>query len=182
MEEPEVPTEHLEEKIHHEAEHSGKRWVLGVALSSALLASLAAVASLSAGHFANEAMISQIESANQWSYFQSKSIKEAQLNTKMELLAALGKPASDQDRGKLAGYEVDKAQIQKQAENLEHEAKHYLRTHQFLARSVTMFQVAIAIGAISVLTKRRKFWFVSLCFGAVGLCFLAQSWFTLHGH
>src|SRR6476660_8960003 len=130
MEEPEVPTEHLEEKIHHEAEHSGKRWILGVALSSALLASLAAVASLSAGHFANEAMISQIESANQWSYFQSKSIKEAQLNSKRDILAALGKPASDQDQQKLAEYGRDKEQIQQQAEGKEKEAKHYLRTHQ----------------------------------------------------
>ena len=42
-----------------------ERWVLGVALSSAILASLADVASLQAGHSSNEAMISQIESANE---------------------------------------------------------------------------------------------------------------------
>ena len=35
-----------------------------------------------------------------------------------------------------------------------------------------MFQVAIAIGAISVLTKRRGFWFVALAFGAFGVGFL----------
>ena len=35
-----------------------------------------------------------------------------------------------------------------------------------------MFQVAIAVGAISVLTKRREFWFVSLVFGAIGVGFL----------
>src|SRR3954452_23467287 len=128
MEEPEVPTEHLHEEMHHEAEHSGRRWILGVALSSALLASLAAVASLSAGHFANEAMISQIESANQWSYFQSKSIKEAQLNSKIEILTALGKPAGDRDQAKLAEYAADKAKVQEKAEGLEREAKHFLRT------------------------------------------------------
>ncbi|EEF57014.1 DUF4337 domain-containing protein [Pedosphaera parvula] len=182
MEEPEVPTEHLHEEMHHEAEHSGRRWILGVALSSALLASLAAVASLSAGHYANEAMISQIESANQWSYFQSKSIKEAQLNSKMEILAALGKPTSDGDKTKVGEYKADKESIQTKAEALEKEAKHFLRTHQFLARSVTMFQVAIAIGAISVLTKKRKFWWVSLGFGVVGLCFLAQSWLAIYSH
>src|SRR5882672_12407945 len=96
MEDPEVPTEHLHEEIHHGASH-GERWTLGVALSCALLASLAAVASMSAGHYATEAMMSQIESANKWSYFQSKSIKEAQLKSKIELLVALGKPETDAD-------------------------------------------------------------------------------------
>jgi hypothetical protein len=36
------------------------------------------------------------------------------------------------------------------------------------ARGVTMFQIAIAIAAISALTKKRSFWVVSLVFGAVG--------------
>jgi hypothetical protein len=40
---------------------------------------------------------------------------------------------------------------------------------------VTFFQVAIAVAAISVLTKRRKFWFVSLGFGLLGLFFLIFS-------
>ena len=175
MEAPEVPTEHLHEEIHHGVSQHGERWTLGVALSSALLASFAAVASMSAGHYATEAMTCQIESANQWSYFQSKSIKEAQLKSKMELLDALGRPAAGSDKSKAAEYAHDKEQIQKKAEELGAESKHFLHTHHILARSVTMFQIAIAIGAISVLTRRKAFWFVSLGFGAVGVLFVAQS-------
>src|SRR6266481_4247549 len=174
MEEPEVPIEHLQEEIHHRVSHNSDRWTLGVALSSALLASLAAVASMSAGHYATEAMMSQIESANQWSYFQSKSIKESQLKSKTELLEALGKPPSEADKSKAAEYRQDKEQIQKKAEEMSSEAKHYLGTHHVLARSVTMFQIAIAVGAISVLTRRRAFWFLSLAFGAGGILFVAQ--------
>jgi Domain of unknown function (DUF4337) len=37
---------------------------------------------------------------------------------------------------------------------------------------VTMFQIAIAVAAISALTKKRRFWIVSLVFGAVGCVFL----------
>src|SRR6201987_1388105 len=102
MEEPEVPTEHLHEHIHEHAEHSTERWILGVALSSALLAAFAAVASLMAGHNANEAVIAQIESSDQWSYYQSKSIKEAQLAGKLDLLAALDKPVADADKSNVA--------------------------------------------------------------------------------
>jgi hypothetical protein len=39
-----------------------------------------------------------------------------------------------------------------------------------------MFQIAIAIAAISALTRKRTFWFVSLVFGLVGFVFLVQGW------
>jgi len=46
------------------------------------------------------------------------------------------------------------------------------------ARGVTMFQIAIAIAAISALTTKRRFWFVSLVFGAVGCVFLVLAAMT----
>jgi hypothetical protein len=183
MEGPEVPTEHLHEEIHHHAEHSRESWVLGVALSSALLAGLAAVSALMAGHHANEAMLSQIESSDQWSYFEAKSIKQAQIATKIDILSALGKaPApANADETKIAQYDTDKEQIQKKAEELEKDAQSHLRTHQALAAGVTMFQIAIAVGAIAVLMHRRAFWLGSLLVGVIGIVFLIQS-FLLAGH
>jgi len=182
MEEAEVPTDHLHEEIHHRAEHGREAWALGVALSSALLAGFAAVASLLAGHHANEAMMAQIESADQWSYYQSKSIKEAQLRSKEDVFSALGKPVPGADENKVAEYERDKEQIQKKAEELERDAQNHLRIHQGLAASVTMFQIAIAVGAISVLMRRRGFWLASLAVGAVGVYFLIQSLVSVGGH
>jgi hypothetical protein len=38
-----------------------------------------------------------------------------------------------------------------------------------------MFQIAIAIAAISALTKRPRFWIVSLLFGAAGCVFLVLA-------
>jgi hypothetical protein len=174
MEEAEVPTEHLHEEIHHEAEHGRERWALGVALSSALLAGFAAVASLMAGHHANEAMMSQIESADQWSYYEAKS--------KADILNALGKPVPDTDESKVAQYERDKEEIQKKADNFEKAAQHHLQTHEGLASSVTMFQIAIAVGAISVLMRRRSFWMGSLVVGVIGIYFLIQALLTAGGH
>ena len=182
MEESEVPTEHLHEELQHRAQHDAERWILGVALSSAILASFAAVASLQAGHSSNEAMISQIEASDQWSYYQSKSIKEAQLKSKMDILEALGKPAPEADQHKALQYQNDKEKIESKARELEKEARHHLHMHHQLARSVTMFQIAIATGAISALTKRRKFWFVSLGFGGVGLFYVVQAFVAILGH
>ena len=180
MEEPEVPTEHLHEHIKEHAEHSTEKWILGVALSSALLAAFAAVASLLAGHNANEAVISQIESSDQWSYYQSKSIKEAQLAGKIDILTALDKPAPEADKGKLAQYEKEKEEVRKEAEQKEKEAQRLLSTHEALAVSVTLFQIAIAVGAISVLIRRKSFWLVSLVVGVVGIGFFAQALLLVH--
>ncbi len=48
-----------------------------------------------------------------------------------------------------------------------------MRQHSVLSRSLTMFQVGIAIGAIAVLTKRKQFWLASLGFALVGVVFFA---------
>jgi uncharacterized protein DUF4337 len=175
MEGPEVPTEHLHEELHHHAEHSRESWILAVALSSALLAGFAAVSSLMAGHHANEAMLAQIESSDQWNYYQAKSIKQAQMATKMDLLSALGKAPAPAEEGKIAQYDKDKEEIQKKAEELAKESQSHLRTHRALAASVTMFQIAIAVGAIAVLIRRQAFWLGSLVVGAIGILFFVQS-------
>lgn len=181
MEAPEVPTEHLHEHMEHQAKHSSGRWTLGVALSSALLSAFAAVASLQAGHHANEAVIAQIRAADEWSYYQSKSIKESQLKSKVDLLDTFGKAASAADKTKLEDYKTDKEKIQESAKEKEKEAQGELMTHQIFARSVTLFQIAISIGAVSALTRRPKFWYLSLGVGATGVVFFAQAfWFAAH--
>lgn len=168
MEEAEVPLEGLTEHVQHTAEHSGETWISWVALSTAILAVLAAIAGLLSGKHANEAMMSQIEASDQWAFYQAKGIKAAVLDAKMTLT---GSP-SEQDHAKAERYQEEQAEIQKEAKKKESEAKGNFHQHEILARGVTMFQIAIAIAAISALTKKQRFWIVSLLFGAVGGYFL----------
>lgn len=172
MENPEVPLETVQEHIHHHAEHSeGKKWVMGVALSSAIFAALAAVASLMAGHHVNEALISQLQASDQWALYQAKGIKAGVLSDKIEVLAALGKPVPPGDKSP-EKYAQEQKEIQDEARKLETERVEHLDHHVKLATAVTMFQICIAVSAISVLTQKRTFWWVSLVFGGVGVFFL----------
>jgi hypothetical protein len=72
MPEIEAPTEHLHETIHEEVHkseaghHQAERWTPQVALSSALLAVLAALAALLAGHHVNEATLDQMKASDQF--------------------------------------------------------------------------------------------------------------------
>ena len=171
MEEAEVPLDHLHEHAHETAKHSGETWILGVALSTAILAVLAAIASLLSGEHANEAMMNQIEASDQWSYYQAKSIKAAVLDAKMSLAGT----RDESDQSKRDRYEKEQEEIRLEAEHKEAAAKSFFHKHEVFARGVTMFQIAIAIAAISALTKKRSFWFVSIVFGAFGCVFLVLA-------
>ncbi|HXE52800.1 MAG TPA: DUF4337 domain-containing protein [Tepidisphaeraceae bacterium] len=172
MEEQEAPLEDVHEEIHHHAEHSRQGWVMGVAVSTAVLAAIAAIASLLSGDNVNEAMIEQIQAADQWNYYQAKGIKSGQLATRIAILESLGKPVKQQDRAKLEDYAKQQDEIQKQASEAKASAEHHMKRHHVLAKSVTWSQIAIAISAISVLTKQKWFWVVGLAFGCAGLVFL----------
>jgi hypothetical protein len=171
MEEAEVPLEHLHEQVHHKAEHSGETWISWVALSTAILAVLAAIAGLLSGQHANEAMMNQIEASDQWNYYQAKSIKASVLDAKMSLAGA----PNESDQSKRDRYEKEQEQIKSEAERKEAAAKSNFHKHEVFARGVTMFQIAIAIAAISALTRKRRFWIVSLLFGAAGCAFLVLA-------
>ena len=103
MEEAEVPLENLQENVHHSAEHSGAAWISWVALSTAILAVLAAIAGLLSGKHANEAMMSEIEASDHWAYYQAKGIKASVLDAKMSLSGV----ANEQDRSKAERYQEE---------------------------------------------------------------------------
>ena len=168
MEEAEIPLEQLHEQMHHAAEHGGERWISWVALSTAILAVLAAIAALLSGGRANEAMMKQIESADQWAFYQAKGIKAAVLEAK----TTLGGSVADEDREKLAKYAEEQAEIQSEAKQLQAEAKADFHQHEVFARAVTLFQISIAIAAISALTRRKRYWIFSMLIGAAGCVFL----------
>jgi len=178
MEEMEIPTEHLQEAIHEKAEEQKERWVLMVALSTAVMAVLAAIAGLLGGHHVNEALIEQIKSSDQWSYYQSKSLKsEIASSTNKILMALPGAKAGDTTLGQdskqaIAKYEKDKAESKEKAEEFQKSSEEHLDRHVTLSKAVTIFQIAIAISAIAILTRRKVLWYGSLVLTLAGIAFL----------
>ncbi|HXS36679.1 MAG TPA: DUF4337 domain-containing protein [Flavipsychrobacter sp.] len=175
MEEMEVPTEHLQEKIHEQAEERKEKWSFYVALSTALMAVFAAVSSLLAGDHANEALISQVKASDQWAYYQAKGIKSEIAAATAKIIISNTNKTSAADSFANAKYEQQKEQIRKSAEANESDSEYHLGKHKTLARAVTLFQVAIAISAISILSKKRSLWVLSVVLAIVGIGFLVQA-------
>jgi hypothetical protein len=178
-EEIEVPTEQLHETLHEKAEEAESsphsRWIAQVAISSALIAVAAAIASLLAGHHANEAMLEQMQATDQWAFYQAKGIKAAVLDSKLQLLMALGKEVRDEDRARVASYEGEQKKIEETGHEMEASSRGHMQRHNVLARAVTVYQIAIAMAAIAVLVRRRRLWFLSVALGLIGTGFMIQG-------
>jgi predicted transcriptional regulator len=179
MENPADETMHdLHHEIQHHANEHGGGHLTRLALTTALIAAFAAVSGYLAGERADEALIEQIHAANHWSHYQAKSIKSSVLAGKMEMVQGLtGKSPSAADVEKLRRYEEEMKEIRHQAEEKQAEATHRLAQRTLLATGVTLFQISIAIGAISAVTRKSILWYASLVFGAGGLAILLKEVF-----
>ena len=176
MEEIEIPTEQLQEQINEQAEERREKWSLYVALSTALMAVFAAVCGLIAGHHSNEALIEQIKSANGWSYYQAKSIKsEIAVATGKIISKLTSQEADTASIKKIERYEKEKEELKKSAEESELQSEMHLSKHNILARGVTLFQIAIAMAAIAIITRKKLLWAISIVLAAGGLFFLLQG-------
>lgn len=166
-------------ELEHAAEHgAGDRFSGRIAVTTAILATVGALFSYQGGATQanaqlakNDAAIRKTEAANQWNYYQAKSNKQ----NLSELAAALV-TADRQDgyRSEVARYKGEKADIQKTAEKLEAESKSFdaqsdvlMHEHHRWAQATTFLQIAIALSAIALLTRRK--WLQWGVYGVAGV-------------
>jgi len=178
MEEQEDPTERLRETL-EAAEEQKERWTLYVALSTAIIAVLAAIAGMYGNHHANEAMLDQIQSSDRWAYYQAKSIKADNLSNMIQLDSLLGKPVPASAAQKLSKYDEEKAKIKAEADDLDKGSKEHMKTHVMFSRAVTIFQIAVAISAIAIVTRKKFMWYLSMLLAVAGCYFLVLG-FLMH--
>ncbi|MDE1961901.1 MAG: DUF4337 family protein [Xanthomonadaceae bacterium] len=179
---PEVDTDKLREAIDEEIEKEGGALLRAIALSTAVFAALAAVASLKAGGSANEALALkteatrlQAEVSDKWSYYQAKNLKATVTELSKSTWLALDKTPPEELSRALDKYAADQRKASDEAKALEHErdakgeeADHLMHGHHFFAQSVALLQVAIALGAVAALTRKRIVWAGSVLLGLAG--------------
>jgi hypothetical protein len=185
-EEPELDTDKLRETIDDPPAGALLR---NIALTTAVLAALGAVASLRAGGTVNEALVLkteagrlQAEASDQWAYYQAKGIKANVEETSRAVWQAAGKtPPADLDRT-VQRYVAEQKDAEKAAREKEHErdeksreADALLEQHHRFANSVAFIQVSIALGAVAALTRNRLMWFASMSLGIIGAAIFAVT-------
>jgi len=188
---PEIDTDKLRETIDEELEHEGGTLLRTIALSTAILAALAAVASLEAGGTANEALALkteatrlQAEASDKWAYYQAKNLKQAVNEVSRTVYTALDKSPPEDLAKAQEKYAEDQRKASEEAKELEkqrdekgQEADHLMHHHHFFAQAVALLQVAIALGAVAALTRKRVVWVGSVLLGLVGAGLFGWTFF-----
>lgn len=173
-----IPGTDVPNVVAAEAETEGqKRWMSRVGVTTAVLAACASVATMFSASYLNKAMLEQIVTSDSWNYYQAKGVKLAVLESRMEMLTAVGKPppetsAGESDSARAERYRKEQDEIKAGAEEHQTLARDYQKRHSRLALASTAFQIAIAMAAVALLIRKNSFWLLSLVFGFAGLALM----------
>lgn len=144
-----------------------RRFMSRVAVTTAVLAAVAAISSMFAGNHLNEAMLEQIHASDQWNYFQAKGLKRALAEDRLETAKSLGQPPSPADADRAERYHREQDQIKAEAEQHQAAAATHRARNRWLARASTAAQIAIALAAVALLLRRNVFWYLSIGLGVL---------------
>ena len=171
------------------AEAPRESWLNWVALTTTILAVAASLASLRGSSYSTRTTLLTTLEANQWSYFQSKSIKQHTLEGQRDLFEVLqrsavqpGEPEAierklEAYRADISRYEKEKAEIKKEAESLSaQEDRHKMRSGNFGVAAM-LLQIAIMMSGVSALLRIRKAWYFGMAVGGVGLVYMFNGFF-----
>ncbi|PIT76472.1 DUF4337 domain-containing protein [Limnohabitans sp. B9-3] len=167
-------------ELEHAAQGHGDGFTNKIALFTAIIATVGAIfgymggaTQANAGLYKNNAAIKKTEASNQWNYYQAKSSKQNLSELALELA-----PASKKDfyTDEIKRYKSEKAEIKAKAESLEAKSNEWdqasddqMHQHHRWAQATTFLQVAIALAAIALLTRKRWLQFAMFGVGAAGV-------------
>ena len=171
----------------HELEHAaqgghgghGDSHTSSIAMFTAIIATVGALfgymggaTQANAGLYKNNAAIKKTEASNQWNYYQAKSSKQNLSELAMELTPSKKEFYQDE----IKRYKGEKAEIKAAAEKLETESQHWdkqsdeqMHQHHRWAQATTVLQVAIAMAAIALLSKKKWLEYVMYSAGVIGV-------------
>ncbi len=175
--------------VEHVAQHGGDDFTSRLAVLTAVLSTIGAIFGYMGGHsqnaallFKNEAAIQKTAASNQWNYYQAKSNKQNLAELSVTLTSG---EAREKFLQAIERYKKEKDDIKLDAEKLEAAAKdadkkseQEMHVHERWAMATTLLQVAIALAAITLLSRKR--WMLFGVYGASALGIIAGAMGYLH--
>jgi hypothetical protein len=152
-------------EVEHQAQH-GDPFAGRIAVMTAIFATIGAMFGYMGGAtqndalpYKNDAAIRRAEASDQWNFYQAKSNKQN--------LAELGATLTTGElqaryQSEVARYKKEKEEIMPKATKLEEDSKGAedkseasMHVHHRWAQATTLIQIAIALAAITILTRNR---------------------------
>jgi hypothetical protein len=143
-----------------------------VAVTTAIFAVLAAIASLHSGTNAslmilekNNANLYQNQANKEWNTYLAQEIVSVHDN------AGAGSVAIQRQAQETLQHTTNG--LQEKVSQASDKAQYYFEKNGNLSTAGTFLEIAIAISAMSILIKKKSFWIFSLLLGSVGIYFFA---------
>jgi hypothetical protein len=171
------------------AEEKKEPWLSYLALTTVVFAVCATLSTLKGGGYSSRSMMSQSQASDQWSFYQSKSIKGYLYDLQKEKLdldarALRNGPLKAEFVRRIEGYgektkkyEEEKAEIKKKAEDLEARRDEAAKHSGAFGMAAMFLQIAILLSSIAALMKQRYFWFIGIGAGCIGLFYFLNGFF-----
>jgi Domain of unknown function (DUF4337) len=172
------------------AEEPKEKWLNYLALTTVILAVCATLSTFKGAGYSTRSVLSQTLAANQWAYYQAKSIKSYLYEIQKEALELELKKDQikgakafkeeyekkiDLDAQKIKKYDEEKAGISKEAKRLETLRDDAQKHSSIFGLAVIFLQIAILLSSIAALMKKKVVWVIGMGAGAVGLVYFANG-------
>jgi predicted ribosome quality control (RQC) complex YloA/Tae2 family protein len=180
------PAESLHE-LHEQAEQ-GQHYpqLIPVSVTMSVLAVIVAVVTLMGHRLHTEEVVTQIKASDTWAEYQAKNIRHHSYATFSDFIAVI----QSKDAEKAAKlqesfgqqserYDREKDQLQEKARELENEATLYRRKANRFDFGEVLVQVSLIITSITLLTRRRPFWYLGIVVGVFGII-VASTGYLVH--
>jgi len=174
-------------ELQENAEHGRENPSLApISVTMAILAVFVAVVSLLGHRSHTGELLLQNRATDQWSYYQAKNIRRHNYEMGVDLLSLVefkDKAQADKVREKYQKeaerYTKEQAEIEDQAKDLEKESALEQRRANRFDLGEVFLEIALVISSLSLLSRKRFYWFLGIVSGLAGLA-VAATGFLLH--
>jgi hypothetical protein len=171
-----------------------EKWTGWLALSTAIMAVLAALTTLYMGKYSSRAIMAQGQESNEWAYYQAKSIKQHSFEMSnhalgLQLRSQKGLPAevaADYEKtlakysDEIKRYDAEKKDIKNKAEGIANSKLKAQVMGGNFAYALIFLQIALMLASISSLTKRKYLWYIALVCNFGWLFFFLDAWLLFY--
>ncbi len=169
----------MEETDRGKAVEMRPRWHEQVALSTLVMAMLAAVGALLAGIAVQEATMERMQEIIDFSILEGDRVEVEILKAKHEILIGLGKTPDQSEMEQIHFFEEEKERLGKEVTLEEAYIQSSMSVHLILAMAVTILSVGITLCGAAIVVDMKYLWIAGLVFGVIGTIGLGAGIFSL---
>jgi len=171
------------------ADEKKEPWLNYLALTTIFFAVCATLSTFKGGSFSTRSVMSQSKAANQWAYYQAKSIKQyvfemqkdafnlqaTAIDQKQQSVVDSYKKKSDEYTQQIKKYESEKEKIRDEAKKFEDVRDESQKHSSAFGIAVIFLQISILLSSISALLKKKLIWLGATGVGVLGIVYFIDG-------